>query len=168
MAITGEGIKQIWKSEITANDATAQETLGARRIVKDGTLGEQEYCYVKFDSAITAGKGCVWSSTSTSNPYSVAIATSGPSKQKCAGIAVATITASYYGWLLVRGVYDGIKNHSKHCSSNLKEMILWCYGFANYLSHLTTSGKSVPILAGITAFSKCKSNCAILGYVHTM
>jgi hypothetical protein len=93
------GIKQLFQSVVTANDATAQEGLGVIR-----WDGSKAYKYVRVvDKAVTLGDSVCPASTADGI---VTADRSGGSQLafKVEGVAIGAITSGYYGWIQCVGL----------------------------------------------------------------
>lgn len=98
--------KSVFKTQLTANDATAQEELGAIR-QESGKF----YKYVQaVDLALANGDAVEIGSTAVD--YKVTQDRAGGSSigRVPAGVAIGTITANYYGWIQIKGVHTSVKS----------------------------------------------------------
>ena len=94
--------KHLWKTKLTANDSSAQEQLGMKRVEYDSTDEQYKtYRYVKFNDGTAAGgaaaKGDVLTWYPTTNGYTVTVDVSDSSQAAFAGVAIGAITDLYYG-----------------------------------------------------------------------
>lgn len=105
--MAASGIKQVFKSSLTANDSSAQEELGVLRFEADG----KAYRYVRAeDQAIAIGE-VVYPASADPDDWEVTTDYAGGSAttKKVAGVAIGTITDAYYGWVQVSGNSDMVR-----------------------------------------------------------
>ena len=102
--------KHLWKTKLTANDSTAQEELGIKRVEYDSTDEcYKVYRYVQFDdgtqAAGAAAKGDVlsWDKAATNKGYVVTDDVSDGGQNAFAGVAIGALTDLYYGWIQCGG-----------------------------------------------------------------
>lgn len=96
--------KSIYATELSANDSSAKDEVGALRVVDS-----KVYRYVRVeDSALAVGDVVEYSDTSG---YEVTKDRAGGSSlgRIVAGVAIGTITDAYYGWIQVSGLNAYVK-----------------------------------------------------------
>lgn len=97
-----EQLQQIFQTELTANDSSAKEELGA---VRFGPTGEA-YKYVRYNAgtgavAAVANETVVWHGDDGRDDMEVTMdITDGVI---CAGMLLAVLTDDYYGWIQTKG-----------------------------------------------------------------
>lgn len=91
------------KVSLTSNEATAKEQLG--KIYYDGS-NDKAYKYVQFKDAATAGQLVEFTSTSGTLVSPVKSAAVG---RVAAGVALASMTDEYFGWIQIRGNNSAVK-----------------------------------------------------------
>lgn len=96
---------RIWKTALTANDATAQEELGALRTEADGKI----YRYVKNGEASTAlaARNLCIEDTTYPGVWTVLKSAAAVVQHGVRGFAIGAITAAYHGWIQCGGVAAG-------------------------------------------------------------
>lgn len=99
--MAGSATKRVPATAIDANDSTAQEELRSLRFDNGG----RAFRYINTPSAIALGNVVGWMSATAAGIGSARVS---PTRartpaRKAAGIAVGTITASYFGWIQVGG-----------------------------------------------------------------
>lgn len=97
---------RIWETALDADDATQKEMLGVRREEHDTTAGRQKYVYVKLNSGTALADGDVCCFTDS---YGQKVSSTHTAREKYAGVAFGTITASRHGWIQRTGYHDAIK-----------------------------------------------------------
>ena len=115
MAHTQMGVKQIWGTELDANDSSAQEQLGIKRYEHDPVTDSvvKVYRYVQFNDgtaaggAAAAGDVLVFRNTDA-NGYTVTDDVSDGSQAAFAGVAIGALTDTYYGWIQCGGFCSNI------------------------------------------------------------
>ena len=95
--MAGIGTKRVPATSITANDATAQEELGSLRFDSDG----RTFRYMQTISTVAIGD--LVNRTISTNIASARVAPTLLLVKLPAGVAVGTVTASYFGWFQIAG-----------------------------------------------------------------
>ncbi|MDD5501600.1 MAG: hypothetical protein PHH57_08005, partial [Candidatus Omnitrophica bacterium] len=95
----------IFHTAVTANDSTAKEQLGAIRWEYSTTYGWRCYKYVQAASDTTVANGTALAYTD----YTRTVVSSDRDDTNAnwiAGVGVGAITASYYGWIQIKGYHS--------------------------------------------------------------
>lgn len=93
----GSATKRVPSTALTANDSTAQEALGAIRFDTDGRT------YRYYQTISTVAIGDLVNHTLSTGIASARVAPTLLLTKIPAGVAVGTVTASYFGWFQVGG-----------------------------------------------------------------
>jgi len=100
-------LKQAWNTLLTANDETAQEELGALREEYSTTYGYRQFRYVQAASDTTVASGTPLAFVNLmANQVTSDISDANPNQP--AGVGIGAITASYYGWIQIKGYHGGV------------------------------------------------------------
>ena len=97
----------LFHTALTANDSTAKEQLGVIRAEFDTTYGWRYYKYVQAASDTTVANGTVLCYTN----YTRTVVSSDRTDTQAnwpAGVGVGAITASYYGWIQLKGYHSAV------------------------------------------------------------
>lgn len=135
-------IKSLWATALTANDSTAKEELGSIRAEYDSTAGVRYYKYVQAAADTTGANGTAFA---FSDLYGNTVTSdvSDASVNQPAGVGIGTLTAEYYGWILVRGYHSAIKTDGGDDIADGASLIL-----------STTDGTVDSVAAGTAPTSK--------------
>jgi hypothetical protein len=169
MANIGSGLQAIHTSSLTDSPTTAAARLGSIRVEYDETYGEKWYMYVLFSTVAASGQVVVWTGTTG---YTVGVSTTAAhaGKKPAVGVALATMAASDYGWIQVRGHKTSIRTGptTGFCTSAYAECYLTSGGVFSFrkCTAQSTTACTNFIPAGITAFSKVNSASSCSGYIH--
>lgn len=107
MAHNPMATKQIWGTELTANDSAAKEELGIIRWEYNSTYGLRGFRYMQAAADTTVADGTalafsdLYRKTCTSD-------ISDADNNQPAGVGIGAITASYYGWVQCYGYHDAV------------------------------------------------------------
>jgi hypothetical protein len=101
----GEG--RVWNTQLSSNTATAEEDVGAIRIEHDPTYGRRVYKYVQAASDTTVANG---TALGYSDAYHRVVSSDRTDtlKNGPAGAGRGAITASYYGWIEIKGYHEAV------------------------------------------------------------
>lgn len=102
------GLKDAWATLLTANDSAAKEELGVIRYENDTTNGGMKvYKYVQAKADTTVANGTV---LTYDNLYGTVVTSdiSDTHQNRAAGVGLGAITASYYGWIQIRGYHSAV------------------------------------------------------------
>jgi hypothetical protein len=168
MANTGNGQAVVFATDLTANDSAAKEELGAIRIEYDATYGKKMYMYVRCLSAATAGQSVIGYVASGYSGFGVTVDTTAANvaHKKVWGVAVGTITATYYGWIQVRGHSTKILVAPALCTSANVETYYLSGGVFS-INKCTYKCACVPkVEAGIYTYTKTAAGKSTSGYIH--
>lgn len=101
--------QQAWGTELTANDSTPKEQLGAIRTEYDSTNGARVFKYVQAasDTTVADGTPLLYQTADTSR-QTVTVDLTDALTNNVAGVGIGAITASYYGWIQVAGYHDAV------------------------------------------------------------
>lgn len=99
----------IYKTELTANDATPKDQLGVIRAEYSATFGMRFYKYVQAAADTTVANGTALAYTLDGLGCVVTSDISTSNANCPAGVGIGAITAGYYGWILVGGYHPAIK-----------------------------------------------------------
>lgn len=97
----------LFHTALTANDSTAKEQLGVIRWEYSSTGGWKCYKYVQAAADTTVANGTVLCYTDSTRT----IASSDRTDTQVnwpAGVGVGAITASYYGWIQIKGYHSAV------------------------------------------------------------
>jgi len=97
----------IFKTELTANDSSAKDQLGIVRAEYSATYGWRYYKYVQAASDTTVANGTALAYTD----YTRTVASSDRTDTNVnlpAGVGIGVITASYYGWIQIKGYHAAV------------------------------------------------------------
>lgn len=99
----------VWKTELTANDTTAQEQQGIQRYELDDTNGMKVYKYVqaRADTTVANGTPLMYTVGTTSFDDVTSDITDG-GRNAVAGVGIGAITASSFGWIQVYGYHSAV------------------------------------------------------------
>lgn len=106
MASNCMGFKNTWATDLTADDSSAKEELGAIRFTYDSTVGVRGYRYVQAAADTTVANGTVLTfvdATYFNKTVTLDISDSHPNR--AAGVGIGAITASNYGWVQFYGYH---------------------------------------------------------------
>jgi alpha-acetolactate decarboxylase len=97
----------LFNTELTANDSAAKDEVGMLRHVIDATNVLRVFKYVQTASDTTVANGTALSYVDV---YGGQVTSDiSDSKQNfAAGVGIGAITASYYGWIQVRGYHSAV------------------------------------------------------------
>jgi len=135
--------QQAWGTELTANDATAQEQVGSIRFELDSTNGLRGFKYVQAaaDTTVANGTALAYSDTighvATSDISDAAI-------NQVLGVGIGAITAEYYGWVQVFGYHSAVATDAGDDFADGDWVIL----------HASTDGTAERTASGTAAVSK--------------
>ena len=99
----------LFKTQLTANDASAKEDLGSLRFEFDAANGGLKiYKYVQAAADTTVANG---TALAYANAYGWQVTNdeSDSDQNRPAGVGIGAITASHYGWIQVGGHHPAIK-----------------------------------------------------------
>lgn len=102
----------IFSTALTSNTATAKEEVGILRYEIDKTYGLKVYMYVLASGTISKGNIVSWGGVTGYTVKKETTSTAG--QQQPVGVAIGTITDTYYGWIQVKGHNEYIMTHSKY------------------------------------------------------
>jgi hypothetical protein len=143
MTVKAQGLKDVFNTTLTANDATAQERVGALRIENDDTNGSKVYMYVLAGGAIANGTTCQWE-----NAAGTAVKANALTEGLCspiAGVGIGTITDEYYGWIQVKGYHGAIISAATQATTEFQATVAASGG------HKTIGSCTVKNPSGVTA-----------------
>lgn len=126
------GTKILYATKLDANDATAKEELGVER-----KQGGKTYKYVQvIDLAVADGDVVEYASATLSYIVSKDRAGGTSIGRVVVGVAVGTITANYYGWILTRGIHSNMKTDGGVTAAQ------------GLIPHATADGQADSVVAG--------------------
>jgi hypothetical protein len=96
--ITGD---KIGMQPITERSTTQNHKLGLEVEATDGSFGQGAFMYVKGVASAENNEWC------TFDLHAGAIVRAAANAKGTVGITKATLTASYYGWIAIKGVHTG-------------------------------------------------------------
>jgi len=134
--------KRVWNTKITANDSTAQEELGAERIEVDATNRQRRFRYVQAAASVTIRKGTTLSYSDAQR--TTVTPTISTRVNRPAGVAIGTLTASYYGWAQCGGYHDYVIGEAGSTYSDGDTITL----------HAGTNGIAGRVPKGVAAYYK--------------
>ena len=98
----------LFHTALTANDSTAKEQLGAIRAEWDGTQWKW-YKYVQVAAGTTVANGTPLAYPTTNTARTIVSGTVADYlRNRPAGVGVGAITASYYGWIQIKGPHSAV------------------------------------------------------------
>lgn len=99
----------VYKTELTSNDASAQEQQGVLRYELDDTNGLKIYKYVqaRADTTVAAGTALMYTISVTSLDDVTLDVTDG-GQNFPAGVGLGAITAEYFGWIQIYGYHSAV------------------------------------------------------------
>ncbi len=98
----------LWNTKLSANDSEAKEQLGILRTEWNTTDScFKTYKYVVAASDTTVANGTALCHTDTVGHVASSDISDGNQNQPL-GVGIGAITASYYGWVLVRGYHSAV------------------------------------------------------------
>ena len=128
-------MKSINATKLAANDATATDTPGAYRQAADGKI----YRYVQAVDIAVANGYVVTVADAADDSIVSADATGGTAIGEIpAGVGIGTITADYYGWVLVKGVHTSVLSDGSVAAGD------------GVIPHASTNGGIDTVAAGST------------------
>ena len=106
---------QVFKTKITANDATAQEQLGMIRNEYDSTNWNRKFMYIQYTWSVASAANWsvvyrLWSATDATWT-SVTDDVSDSDINAVAWVAVWALTDDYYGWVQIWGYHSAVKTN---------------------------------------------------------
>ena len=126
------GTKILYATKLDANDATAKEELGAERKQAGKT-----YKYVQnVDIALADGDVVEYASATLSYIVSKDRAGGTSVGRVVAGVAIATLSVGYYGWILTRGIHSNMKTDGGVSATQ------------GLIPHATADGQADSVVAG--------------------
>ena len=140
MAHNPQALKEVWGTELTANDSTAKEEVGIIRWEYNSTYGLRAFRYMQAAADTTVANG-------------TALAYTGDYKFVCSsdrtdtlqnhrvGVGIGVITASYYGWVQCFGYHAAVLTDGGNDIADGEEVML----------HTTTDGVIDRVAAGTAA-----------------
>lgn len=151
----------------TANDATAQATVGALYKYMHPSYGEWVLRYTKFVDAVTyaAGQSCTEAAV---NGASVTNDRSGGSSlgtyAKGGGLALLAMTQNYYGYALVEGYYPTIKTSGADDIAVGESLIL--HGSTDGTCDGVAAGSTTTASFGTASIVDVDADNTVAGYVN--
>lgn len=86
---------------VSEKSTTQKHPLGTVVQVNDATYGDGLVMYVKGAASVESKEWCTW------DQHNGAIVRGAANGKGTVGITIATLTASYYGWIARKGVFSG-------------------------------------------------------------
>lgn len=123
MAHNPMATKQIWGTELTANDSTAQEEPGIIRWEYNATYGLRAFRYMQAAADTTVANGTALGYTDAYKFVCSSDRTDFGANQ-VAGAGIGVITASYYGWVQCYGYHPAVLTDTGNDIADGEEVML--------------------------------------------